>query len=863
MRPHDMVPPAAASLGSGRHSVAVQIMLLAVLPLAVLFVALTLFYAHHRNALLDEQFNARVHDLSRALATGAAQSLLAGDLETLDGLAREMLLESNIFGLRIADDMGDPLVTRGQSPRALPPGALREVFIPLCIPLRGQEEFQHIGEAWVWFDQRGVQASKRSGGWWALALALALALAAAWVAWQLARRILRPLREALQAMERMGQGVGGVRVEEDADNELRQLQRGVNLLADALEEQAVLREHAQSLDLARERAEQAKQVRTLFLAHMSHEIRTPLNVLVGFMQLFRRELAGQGMTLRGEQYLEAMEQSARHLGDLVADILDFSRIESGKSPPRAQPFSVTRLMDEVAVELAERARAKGLFIDVISFLDVPAQVSSDPLHLRQVLSNLLANAIKFCPQGGIIMRAMLEHPGDEQGQGCVLRFEVEDSGPGIPPEARARLLEPFEQVETGMRRAHEGSGLGLSICRGLVEQVGGRLSIGDGALGGALLSFTWPVSEVVNEPEVPRLPVRAVIVDDRPSFRQAAYARLSRLGWSVQVQDGSAGTALARVAGEPAMLALRDPVEHGESGREALLELLRHRPCNVRHVLICTARDEPIWERRLEMLGATVIRCPATQRDLERAVERLGDAPYLSSQRAFEQAVPGASFEGRTVLVVDDHPLNREVLSQMLNLVGARVLQAESGERALALVARESVDMILLDLHMPGMDGEAVLRQLRETHPAIPVFILTADAVSETAARLRSGGARDVLHKPLSEAQLMRVLAGVFGGTAPAAPLSSPSWASLRQRFWTQEWATFEQRLRSAWTAEDTPAMREVLHTLAGTASMVGLVELANVARHLEEHWQAGVSSREDGKLWHELLRCVEKERHQ
>ncbi|MFZ5578975.1 MAG: response regulator [Pseudomonadota bacterium] len=848
----------------GRHSVTVQLMLLAVLPLAVLFVALNLFYAHNRNTLLDEQFNASVHDLSRALATAATQSLLAGDMESLDGVVREMLKEPNIYVLRLDDPMGDSLVEQGRNPRLAPPGSLRQVYIPLCIAMRGDADYQRIGEAWIWFDQSAVQASKRSGGLWALGLALGLAILVAWVAWRLANRILRPLREALLAMERMGRGVGGVRVAEDADNELRQLQQGVNLLADALENQDRLHEQTRSLTLERERAEQAKQVRTLFLAHMSHEIRTPLNALVGFMHLFRRELVDQEMTLRGRQYLEAMDQSARHLGALVADILDFSRIESGKVKMRSVSFSVTRLMDEVAVELAERARAKGLYIDVIGFLDVPDQVRGDPLRLRQVLANLLSNAIKFCPKGGMILRAMLEQPADAQGQGCVLRFEVEDSGPGIPPQARRRLLEPFEQIDSGMRRTFEGSGLGLSICRGLVEQAGGSLTIGEGDLGGALLSFTWPVTDAVSEPEPPRLPVSALVLDDRPSFRQAAYARFSRLGWRVTAREvslrpGGAVDILNSLPDGGAVLTLRDPVERGEAGREALLELLHEAPRKVRHMLVCTSRDEPSWERRLEMRGAVVIRCPATQRDLERAVEVLGDTPFLASQPPAAGDAPGSWCEGRTVLVVDDHPLNREVLTQMLELAGASARQAESGEEALARLAREEVDAVLLDLHMPGMDGETALRLIRQRYTSMPVVILTADTLGETAARLREAGARAVLHKPVSEGELARVLVGLFGGPSQRRR-EPPSWPLLRERFWGREWPLFEERLSSARAVGDAPVMRETLHTLAGTAGLVGLNEVARAARHLEQLWQSGVSSR-DADAWQALLRAAEEEK--
>lgn len=843
-----------------RHAVTVQLMLLAVVPLAVLFVALSLFYAHNRNSLLDTQFDARVHDLSRGLAARAAQSLLAGDLEALDTLARDMLRESNIYGLRMADPMGDALVKRGHGPRGVSDGALREVFIPLCIQVSGQGEYQRIGEAWLWFDQREISAAKRKGWQLSMLLALLLALVVSWVAWRQASRILRPLRDVLQAMERIRRGISGVRVAEDADNELRQLQHGVNLLVDALDEQDRLREQAQRLDLERERAEQAKAVRTLFLAHMSHEIRTPLNALVGFMQLFRREFADQPMSLRGQQYIEAMEQSANHLGALVSDILDFSRIESGKLTLQAVPFSVGRLMDEVALELAERARAKGLFIDVVSFLDLPEQVKSDPLRLRQVLLNLLSNAIKFSPQGGVVMRAMLESPPDEHGRGCVLRFEVEDTGPGIPEEARERLLEPFEQLDVSTQRAHQGSGLGLSICRGLVEMVGGDMRIDDAELGGTLLSLTWPVECAATEPERIRLPVQSCVMDDRPSFRQAAYVKLSRLGWMVNVKEVAlsperGAEIIEQLPSQLDVLALRDPIERGEAGRAVLLDLVRASLATVRHVLVCTARDEPEWERRIEALGAAVIRCPATQRDLERAVESFGGLPYLASRKNGDVAdAIGVSFDGRLILVVDDHPLNREVLAQVLEQAGARILQAESGVSALQLSARETVDAVLLDLHMPGMDGEVVLRHLHERQPDLPVFILTADVVHETAVRLREAGARAVLHKPVSEAALFAALAETFGQVAPALPIAKEGPAgALRGRFWAQEWPVFEQRLIRAQQAADGQALAEVLHTLMGTASMVGLTGLVTVARDLEAHCKKQGHPDDGHPLWQAL----------
>lgn len=837
------------------HSVTTQLMLLAILPLAVLFIGLTLFHAHNRNALLDEQFEARVHDLSRGLAARATQSLLAGDMEALDELAREMVGESNIYGLRLADPMGDPLVKRGHGPKSAPADALRAVFVPLCIRGRSEDDHLRIGEAWIWFDLRPVNAVKRQGFWQAMALAVLLALVVGGVAWRLATRILRPLRESLDAMRRIGHGIGGVRIAEDADNELRQLQRGVNLLAEALEAQDRLRAEALRHDLARERAEQAKAVRTLFLAHMSHEIRTPLSALVGFIHLLRREYADQPMTLRGQQYLEAMEQSARHLQELIGDILDFSRIESGKLELRSVPFSAIRLLDEVAIELAERARAKGLYIDVVSFLDVPERVESDPLRLRQVLINLLSNAIKFSPQGGIVMRLMLEQPPNEQGEGCVLRFEVEDSGPGIPEADRPRLLEAFEQLEMGTTRTHEGTGLGLAICRGLVERAGGELRIDEGALGGAMLSFTWPVRRALPETERERLPVRVVVVDDRKSFRQTAYTRFSRLGWSVSLEEGELTSKgwrglLDRLPDGLDVLALRDPVERGEDGRTALLGLAYEGRQRARHVLVCTARDEPDWERHLEHLGATVIRCPASQRDLERAVESLGDLPFHAGARPAADEMGGAAFEGRTILVVDDHPLNREVLGQLLEQAGARVVQAASGEEA--LLRSKGVDAVLLDLHMPGMDGEVVLRELRARQPELPVLMLTADTVRETAERLRREGAVAVLHKPVGEPRLFDALATALGQPL-SAPLPSLELDGLRARFWQDEWPSFATRLRAARLAEDGPALHELLHTLAGTAGLVGLTGLADAARALDKASRDAGRTPADGALWDAL----------
>ena len=839
------------------YSVTTQLVLLAILPLAVLFIGLTLFHAHNRNVLLDEQFEARVHDLSRGLAARATQSMLAGDQEALDVLALEMLRESNIYGLRLADPMGDPLVKRGRGPKSALAGDLRFVFVPLCIPVPGEDSYQRIGEAWIWFDLRPVNAIKRQGFWQAMALAVLLALVVGWSAWRLATRILRPMRESLEAMRRIGHGIRGVRVAEDADNELRQLQHGVNLLASALEDQDRLREEAHHHDLARERAEQAKAVRTLFLAHMSHEIRTPLSALVGFMHLLRREHAEQPLSLRSQQYMEAMEQSARHLGELIGDILDFSHIESGKLELRSVPFSAIRLMDEVAVELAERARAKGLFIDVVSFLDVPERVESDPLRLRQVLLNLLSNAIKFTPQGGIVMRLMLEQAPEASGEGCVLRFEVEDSGPGIPETERRRLLEAFEQLDTGADRAHEGTGLGLPICRGLVERAGGSLHIGDAALGGSLLSFTWPVRRAMPEPERASLPVSVAVVDDRPSFRQAAYTRFSRLGWSARMIEADLNpegwqAVLERLPTGLDVLVLRDPVELGKAGRGVLLAMALGGLRRARHVLVCSARDEPAWERHLERIGVTVIRCPASQRDIERAIECLGDLLFHPSARPEAREAGRANFDGRTFLVVDDHPLNREVLGQMLQQAGARVVQAAGGEEALAKVRRERMDAVLLDLHMPGMDGGVVLGALRECQPGLPVLMLTADTLDETAERLRRSGAVAVLHKPVQERMLFETLVQALGQEASAAH-GPTGQAELRARFWRDEWPALGHRLQVARAAGDGKAMHELLHTLAGTAGLVGLADLSGAARQLDEMWREALGAPDDERLWDAL----------
>lgn len=559
-------------------------------------------------------------------------------------------------------------------------------------------------------------------------------------------------------------------------------------------------------------AEAASAEKTLYLATMVHEVRTPLNGIFGVLEL----LEHSNLDADQRNSIRMVRESAQSLLHLLDDSLDLARIEAGRIDLDTAAFSIEDVLEGCVETLAARARPKQL--KLISHVDpaLPKRVLGDAMRLRQILHNLCSNAIKFTASGRVVIRAQRDA---RPGPGVWVRFSVADTGVGIPPEARKHLFERFRQADASTASRFGGSGLGLSICRGLVQRMGGSIDFdsepGRGSEFHVLLEFQLPDSsdEPAAEPLVPtlqglRIAIRLAAADEASwlaEYLEAAGARI----------DAEATLALLEEAGALKLRSLRGVV---------------------------TALHEPVSR-------ASLVR--AVAQAAGRIDGALPDAAAASSSRRLR------------VLAVDDHPTNRLVIERQLSLLGHEVCVASGGQEGLRLLAEAPFDLVLTDLQMPQVNGYALLQEIRRRQASgllgaqLPVLLVTAQAGPGVAERCREAGFDAFLTKPLSLVQLRQALrpwsAPTPGDELPTARTDTAVDAAVDTEFLREligddpalgtqlvkEFLRINEPLfdELAATIEraDFKALASQAHRLLGSAMTTGAKPLARLLAALEQ----------------------------